>query len=86
VGAFNDMSKAERDMLCARFADPLFMRFFDFQEQAAREQMAMLDPDDKEMTADEFRQRAREFRAVWQFWNEFRELANEWAARSNKQR
>lgn len=85
VSAFDSLTKQEQSFLCSRFSDPLFMRFIEKQEEAARFQLTSLDPDEEE-DADKYRQKAREFRAVWRFWSEFKELANEWAARSTIQR
>lgn len=81
VGAFDELSKQEQKFLCARFSDPIFMRFIEKQEEAARFQLTSLDPDNEE-SDDKYRQKAREFRAVWRFWTEFKELAQSWAARS----
>lgn len=81
VAAFDSLAKQERDFLCARFSDPLFMRFLDAQEEAARHQLTSFSPDEQISDA-EFRRLAREYRLVWRFWSDFRDFTQQFAARS----
>lgn len=83
VAAFDGLSKQERDFCVARFSDPTFMRFIDAQEKAARDQLTKIDPDDQE-SSDDFRQRVRNARLIWRFWNDFREFSAAFAARSTR--
>lgn len=84
VAAFDTLTRQERDFLCARFSDPLMMRFIDEQEKAARNQLTALDPDEFDESSDDFRQRVRNARLIWRFWNDFREFTQQFAQRAQQ--
>jgi hypothetical protein len=78
--AFDALSPPERDMLRARFCEPIMHKFIDAMVNAAKEQMEQLDPsafEDNE--AQKFLYAAKETRSIWQFWSEFASFVNDWA-------
>lgn len=84
AAAFEDMSAQDKTVLYARMSDPVFQSFCDAQEKHARDQLTSLDPDERGVTADEFRQRVREARLIHTFWSEFKAFTTEWAKRAQK--
>lgn len=74
VPAFDKLSRQQREMMIARFSDPLFLTFLDEQEIAAKDQLASINPDDAEENSEDFRQRVRKAATIWRFWSDFKTL------------
>lgn len=78
--AMDALSPQERQMLRARFCDPIMHKFLDAQVSEALAQTQGLDPSDFPVErAQEFLQAAKDARAVWQFWAEFRNFVRDWS-------
>lgn len=72
VSAFDNIPRADREILMARFSDITFMRFLDEQEKAAQQQLTSINPDSVDESSDDFRQRVRKATAIWRFWSDFK--------------
>lgn len=74
----------EREILRARFSDPLFVRFIEAQMKEAQDQMNELNPDGYgPEDAVKFLHAAKEARSIWQYWREFREFVVDWAQQAS---
>lgn len=78
--AFDALSHPERELLRARFCDPIMHKFLEAQVAEARKQMETLDPSNfTPERAQEFLHAAKETRSIWQFWSEFRDFVGDWS-------
>lgn len=77
--AFARLPKGDKAITIIKLVDPYLLAFFQAQADIAKEQMALLDPD-QEKDPVKFMQAAKDARQTWRFWTDLIAFANDWAA------